>query len=182
MKKSLEFLRIFKLCTSLFFDLAVFIYLVVTSAIYGASEAVSASMAFSLVIAWFVWVAAVVLSVLIVKGFKKRESEKELKIELAFAFVLTLIGVFVLVDVNVLMLLLFAFIFAEFMINEKYGQTAESEKRQELPEPQEKPAEESPVEEIAAAEEPPVQPVRKKVLTPKRRGDDAVPYDDRPTD
>lgn len=72
MKKSLALLKLLKTGISLFIDIAMFIYLVITSAVAGVAEGVNGTVTFALVIAWFVWAAAVILSVLIVKNFKRR--------------------------------------------------------------------------------------------------------------
>ena len=72
MKKTLSLVKMLKTGLSLFVDLSLFIYLVVTSAVAGVAEGgVGSTVAFSLVLAWFIWAAAVILSVLIVKNFKK---------------------------------------------------------------------------------------------------------------
>ena len=185
MKKSLALLKLLKTGISLFIDIAMFIYLVVTSAVAGAAEGgVGSTVAFSLVLAWFIWAAAVILSVLIVKNFKKGETERELKLQIIYACALMLVGVFVLVDVNVLVIALFALMLVEYFVRDRLGEfdapiSGGAEPPAEQPqgiaaeEPQTAP-------ESEAATEDGAKPAR-KVIAPKRRGDDAVPQEEPPT-
>ena len=185
MKKSLALLKLLKTGISLFIDIAMFIYLVVTSAVAGAAEGgVGSTVAFSLVLAWFIWAAAVILSVLIVKNFKKTERESELKLQIIYACALMLVGVFVLVDVNVLVIALFALMLVEYFVRDRLGEfdapiSGGAEPPAEQPqgiaaeEPQAAP-------ESEAATEDDAKPAR-KVIAPKRRGDDAVPQEEPPT-
>lgn len=185
MKKSLALLKLLKTGISLFIDIAMFIYLVVTSAVAGVAEGgVGSTVAFSLVLAWFIWAAAVILSVLIVKNFKKGETERELKLQIIYACALMLVGVFVLVDVNVLVIALFALMLVEYFVRDRLGEfdapiSGGAEPPAEQPqgiaaeEPQAAP-------ESEAATEDGAKPAR-KVIAPKRRGDDAVPQEEPPT-
>lgn len=172
MKKTLSIINVLKVGLSLFVDLALFIYLVVISAVGGTNV-------FSLILAWFLWAAAVVLSVLIVKNFKKPGTERDLKMQIYFSFALMLVGVFLLDIVNTLMLVLFALTLVEYMIREKSGGEAEEQiAKPELPAEQTYAAPEDEGGETAVAEpEAQSKPVR-KVIAPKRRGDDAVPPED----
>lgn len=185
MKKSLALLKLLKTGISLFIDIAMFIYLVVTSAVAGVAEGgVGSTVAFSLVLAWFIWAAAVILSVLIVKNFKKGETERDLKMQIIYACALMLVGVFVLVDVNVLVIALFALMLVEYFVRDRLGEfdapiSGGAEPPAEQPqgiaaeEPQAAP-------ESEAATEDGAKPAR-KVIAPKRRGDDAVPQEEPPT-
>lgn len=185
MKKTLSLVKMLKTGLSLFVDLSLFIYLVVTSAVAGAAEGgVGSTVAFSLVLAWFIWAAAVILSVLIVKNFKKTERESELKLQIIYACALMLVGVFVLVDVNVLVIALFALMLVEYFVRDRLGEfdapiSGGAEPPAEQPqgiaaeEPQAAP-------ESEAATEDGAKPAR-KVIAPKRRGDDAVPQEEPPT-
>lgn len=185
MKKSLALLKLLKTGISLFIDIAMFIYLVVTSAVAGVAEGgVGSTVAFSLVLAWFIWAAAVILSVLIVKNFKKGETERDLKMQIIYACALMLVGVFVLVDVNVLVIALFALMLVEYFVRDRLGEfdapiSGGAEPPAEQPqgiaaeEPQAAP-------ESEAATEDDAKPAR-KVIAPKRRGDDAVPQEEPPT-
>ncbi len=184
MKKSLALLKLLKTGISLFIDIAMFIYLVITSALTSVAEGVNGTVTFALVIAWFVWAAAVILSVLIVKNFKKTERESELKLQIIYACALMLVGVFVLVDVNVLVIALFALMLVEYFVRDRLGEfdapiSGGAEPPAEQPqgiaaeEPQAAP-------ESEAATEDGAKPAR-KVIAPKRRGDDAVPQEEPPT-
>lgn len=183
MKKSLALLKLLKTGISLFIDIAMFIYLVITSALTSVAEVVNGTVTFALVIAWFVWAAAVILSVLIVKNFKKTERESELKLQIIYACALMLVGVFVLVDVNVLVIALFALMLVEYFVRDRLGEfdapiSGGAEPPAELT--QAAPEDEGVKE--AAAEEQEYQPKpARKVIAPKRRGDDAVPQEEPPT-
>ena len=122
--------------------------------------------------------------VLIVKNFKKTERESELKLQIIYACALMLVGVFVLVDVNVLVIALFALMLVEYFVRDRLGEfdspiSGGAEPPAEQPqgfaaeEPQAAP-------ESEAATEDGAKPVR-KVIAPKRRGDDAVPQEEPPT-
>ena len=186
MKKTLSLVKMLKTGLSLFVDLSLFIYLVVTSAVAGAAEGgVGSTVAFSLVLAWFIWAAAVILSVLIVKNFKKGETERDLKMQVYYTFVTMLVGVFVFDMVNTLFLLMFALVLIEYMVREKAGDfdAAEPDAKPEPPaeQPQGIAAEEpQAAPESEAATEDGAKPAR-KVIAPKRRGDDAVPQEEPPT-
>lgn len=193
MKKTLSLLKIMKFGLSLFIDLSLFIYLVVASALAAASDVSTGTTTFTLVVAWFVWAAAVVLSALIIKGFRKQETWSDVKAQALFSFVLLAVGAFVLAEVNVLIIVLFALVLTEFTIREK-AETSDGdavappepsheeeelnaetfEPQQALPEPQKTDVapvtEETPVKTSAKPE--------RKVIAPKRRGDDAVPSGD----
>ena len=122
MKKTLSLVKMLKTGLSLFVDLSLFIYLVVTSAVAGVAEGgVGSTVAFSLVLAWFIWAATVILSVLIVKNFKKGETERDLKMQVYYTFAMMLVGVFVFDMVNTLFLLMFALVLIEHMVREKAG-------------------------------------------------------------
>lgn len=185
MKKSLALLKLLKTGISLFIDIAMFIYLVITSALTSVAEGVNGTVTFALVIAWFVWAAAVILSVLIVKNFKKAERESELKLQIIYACALMLVGVFVLVDVNVLVIALFALMLVEYFVRDRLGEfdapiSGGAEPPAEQPQgfAAEEPQQAAP--ESEAATEDGAKPVR-KVIAPKRRGDDAVPQEEPPT-
>lgn len=191
MKKSLALLKLLKTGISLFIDIAMFIYLVITSAVAGVAEGVNGTVTFALVIAWFVWAAAVILSVLIVKNFKKTERESELKLQIIYACALMLVGVFVLVDVNVLVIALFALMLVEYFVRDRLGEfdapiSGGAEPPAEQPqgiaaeEPQAALDDEG-VKETAAEEQVSQPKPARKVIAPKRRGDDAVPQEEPPT-
>lgn len=185
MKKTLSLVKMLKTGLSLFVDLSLFIYLVVTSAVAGVAEGgVGSTVAFSLVLAWFVWVAAVILSVLIVKNFKKGETERDLKMQVYYTFVTMLVGVFVFDMVNTLFLLMFALVLIEYMVRDKAGDFDAAEP-DATPEPPAELTQAAPEDEgvkEAAAEEQEYQPKpARKVIAPKRRGDDAVPQEEPPT-
>ena len=178
MKKTLSLVKMLKTGLTLFVDLSLFIYLVVTSAVIGASEVpASGSVAFSLVLAWFIWVATVILSVLIVKNFKKGETERDLKMQVYYTFVMMLVGIFVLDMVNTLFLLMFALVLIEYIIREKAGDFDATEpfvKSEPAAEQTQAAPEEKSEKEETEEKAPRPQPAR-KVIAPKRRGDDAVP-------
>lgn len=191
MKKSLALLKLLKTGISLFIDIAMFIYLVITSALTSVAEVVNGTVTFALVIAWFVWAAAVILSVLIVKNFKKTERESELKLQIIYACALMLVGVFVLVDVNVLVIALFALMLVEYFVRDRLGEfdapiSGGAEPPAEQPqgiaaeEPQAALDDEG-VKETAAEEQVSQPKPARKVIAPKRRGDDAVPQEEPPT-
>ena len=179
MKKTLSLVKMLKTGLTLFVDLSLFIYLVVTSAVIGASEVpASGSVAFSLVLAWFIWVATVILSVLIVKNFKKGETERDLKMQVYYTFAMMLVGIFVLDMVNTLFLLMFALVLIEYIIREKAGDfdAAEPDATPEPPAEQTQAAlDDEGVKETAAEEQVSQPKPARKVIAPKRRGDDAVP-------
>ena len=183
MKKSLALLKLLKTGISLFIDIAMFIYLVITSAVAGVAEGVNGTVTFALVIAWFVWAAAVILSVLIVKNFKKTERESELKLQIIYACALMLVGVFVLVDVNVLVIALFALMLVEYFVRDRLGEfDAPISGGAEPPAEQTQAAPDDEGVKEAATEEQVSQPKpARKVIAPKRRGDDAVPQEEPPT-
>ena len=189
MKKSLALLKLLKTGISLFIDIAMFIYLVITSALTSVVEGVNGTVTFALVIAWFVWAAAVILSVLIVKNFKKTERESELKLQIIYACALMLVGVFVLVDVNVLVIALFALMLVEYFVRDRLGEFdapisggAEPDATPEPPAEQTQAALDGKGVKETAAEEQVSQPKpARKVIAPKRRGDDAVPQEEPPT-
>lgn len=183
MKKSLALLKLLKTGISLFIDIAMFIYLVITSAVAGVAEGVNGTVTFALVIAWFVWAAAVILSVLIVKNFKKTERESELKLQIIYACALMLVGVFVLVDVNVLVIALFALMLVEYFVRDRLGEfDAPISGGAEPPAEQTQAAlDDEGVQETAAEEQVSQPKPARKVIAPKRRGDDAVPQEEPPT-
>lgn len=183
MKKSLALLKLLKTGISLFIDIAMFIYLVITSAVAGVAEGVNGTVTFALVIAWFVWAAAVILSVLIVKNFKKTERESELKLQIIYACALMLVGVFVLVDVNVLVIALFALMLVEYFVRDRLGEfDAPISGGAEPPAEQTQAAlDDEGVKETAAEEQVSQPKPARKVIAPKRRGDDAVPQEEPPT-
>ena len=185
MKKSLALLKLLKTGISLFIDIAMFIYLVITSAVAGVAEGgVGGTVAFSLVLAWFIWAAAVILSVLIVKNFKKGETERDLKMQVYYTFAMMLVGVFVFDMVNTLFLLMFALVLIEHMVREKAGDfdAAEPDATPEPPAEQTQAAPDDEGVKETAAEEQVSQPKpARKVISPKRRGDDAVPQEEPPT-
>lgn len=183
MKKSLALLKLLKTGISLFIDIAMFIYLVITSAVAGVAEGVNGTVTFALVIAWFVWAAAVILSVLIVKNFKKTERESELKLQIIYACALMLVGVFVLVDVNVLVIALFALMLVEYFVRDRLGEfDAPISGGAEPPAEQTQAAlDDEGVKETAAEEQESQPKPARKVIAPKRRGDDAVPQEEPPT-
>ena len=172
MKKTLSLVKMLKTGLTLFVDLSLFIYLVVTSAVIGASEApASGSVAFSLVLAWFIWVATVILSVLIVKNFKKGETERDLKMQVYYTFVMMLVGIFVLDMVNTLFLLMFALVLIEYIIREKAGDFDATEpfvKSEPAAEQTQAAPEEKSEKEETEEKAPRPQPAR-KVIAPKRR-------------
>ena len=183
MKKSLALLKLLKTGISLFIDIAMFIYLVITSALTSVAEGVNGTVTFALVIAWFVWAAAVILSVLIVKNFKKTERESELKLQIIYACALMLVGVFVLVDVNVLVIALFALMLVEYFVRDRLGEfDAPISGGAEPPAEQTQAAlDDEGVKETAAEEQVSQPKPARKVIAPKRRGDDAVPQEEPPT-
>lgn len=184
MKKTLSLVKMLKTGLTLFVDLSLFIYLVVTSAVIGASEVpASGSVAFSLVLAWFIWVATVILSVLIVKNFKKGETERDLKMQVYYTFVMMLVGIFVLDMVNTLFLLMFTLALLEYIIREKAGDFDAAEpfvKSEPAAEQTQAAPEEESSEEAVEEKAPQPKPAR-KVIAPKRRGDEAVPQEEPPT-
>ena len=183
MKKSLALLKLLKTGISLFIDIAMFIYLVITSALTSVVEGVNGTVTFALVIAWFVWAAAVILSVLIVKNFKKTERESELKLQIIYACALMLVGVFVLVDVNVLVIALFALMLVEYFVRDRLGEfdAPISGGAEPLAEQTQAVPDDEGVQETAAEEQVSQPKPARKVIAPKRRGDDAVPQEEPPT-
>lgn len=192
MKKTLKLIDILTLVLTLCFDLTSFIYLVFSSATIASTEGLVGAIVFSVVVAWFAFAAAIVFSVLVFRRHLKGGTERDLKILIFFSLALFVVGIFVPLGATTLMFVMFALFFVEYMLREKHDDSSadktSSFEQSDAAEPDaDRMPEAVPMPE--AMHEAPrqdavqhAQAPKRKVITPLRRGDEALHTDDSPRD